>query len=213
MAAPARPISPEQYLRAERASHTKHEMIGGEVFAMSGASRWHGRIVGNISAELREALRGWGCSSIPGDLRVRIPQTEAYLYPDVVVYCGEGKWRDDQFDTLENPVVIVEVLSPTTESFDRSVKFDQYRLIQSLQAYVLVSQNQTRVELYERRDADTWVYVALTRLENQLQLTHLNVSVPLTEIYLDVPVEPIPGRDQQEINTSEGPSPLRSEPI
>ncbi len=137
-AAGRRTWTPAEYLAWERAAPDKHEFLGGEIFAMAGASFAHNKIVGNIVGELRDALRDRPCDVTPSDLRVKIPAVGLYTYPDAVVVCGEPQFEDDKLDTLLNPTVIVEVLSDSTEAYDRGKKFRYYRTIPSLRDYVLV---------------------------------------------------------------------------
>ena len=129
-------ITPEEYLERERAAEFKSEYYNGEIFAMSGGSRNHVLIAGNCQMALRSALKDKGCLVFQSDLRVHIPSNDLYTYPDVVVVCGEEQYLDNQKDTLVNPVLVVEVLSPSTESYDRGQKFEFYRSIASLQEYV-----------------------------------------------------------------------------
>ena len=143
-------LTPEEYLVLERkaipdAETVRSEYLDGEIIAMFGASFTHNLITGNIFAELHTCLRGSGCVVFANEMRVSIPTAESYFYPDVGVVCEEPRFEDDVFDTLLNPIVIVEVLSPSTEAYDRGDKFAHYRQLQSLQEYVLVSQDKVRV--------------------------------------------------------------------
>ena len=147
----------EEYLAMERASDTRHEYLDGQVIAMVGASLRHGIILGNVFASLHAQLRTSGCSVVPNDLRVRVDDT-AYTYPDVVVVCGEPMLEDEYVDTLLNPMLIVEVLSPSTESYDRSGKFYRYQQIASLQGYLLVAQAQPQVDYFQRQSDTGWSY-------------------------------------------------------
>jgi Uma2 family endonuclease len=132
-------LTPEEYLARERQVDTKSEFYDGELFAKAGASRSHNLIVGNVTGELRAQLRGRPCEVYPADMRVKVSETGLYAYPDVVVVCGEPRFEDEHLDTLLNPTVIVDVLSPSTEAYDRGEKFAQYRKLASLREYVLIA--------------------------------------------------------------------------
>ena len=148
-------LTPEEYIAFERkvlpdGEIIRHEYINGELIAMSGASREHNLITGNIFSELHTQLRGSRCETYANEMRVSTPTTTSYFYPDVVVVCEEPRFEDDVFDTLLNPIILVEVLSPSTQVYDRREKFAHYRHLASLQEYVLVAQDQVRVEHYRR---------------------------------------------------------------
>jgi len=177
--------TPEEYLALERASPTRHEYYAGELIAMAGATRRHNLIVLNFGAELRTRLRDRPCEVYVADMRVRVGPTGPYTYPDIVVVCDEPRFQDDEFDTLLNPTVLVEVLSPSTEAHDRGNKFAQARKLASLQEYVLVSQDLIRVERYTRR-GDDWLLTELSRLDDSLGLASIGCEVPLREIYARV---------------------------
>ena len=175
-------LTPEEYLAWERKADTKHEYLRGEIIAMSGASRAHSLIVTNISGELYIQLKGGTCEVHTNDMRVRTRPEASYFYPDVVVVCGEPRFEDNVFDTLLNPVVLVEVLSPSTERYDRGEKFDDYQQLTSLREYVLVSQNEVRVELHRRQRA-AWQPTEFRSLEDVLSLTSIDCELSLDDIY------------------------------
>lgn len=175
-----------EYLDYERASETKHEYYDGEIFAMSGASRGHNLISGNLMVAFKTQLRGKGCEVYPADMRVKIPETGLFTYPDLSVMCGEAQFADDTFDTLLNPVVIVEILSPSTESYDRGKKFQHYREIPSLREYVLVAQDSPRIEYYHRRDDGGWEFTDAAGLDATLTLASVGVTLALAEVYEQV---------------------------
>ena len=157
--APQTYLTPEEYIALERkalpdSEIVRSEYLNGKIIAMSGASFTHNLITGNIFAELHTRLKGSGCVVFANEMRVSIPSVKSYFYPDVGVVCEEPRFEDDVFDTLLNPIIIVEVLSPSTEAYDRGEKFVHYRQLQSLQEYILVSQDKVRVEHYSRQ-ADT----------------------------------------------------------
>jgi Uma2 family endonuclease len=170
-----------EYLAFERQSETRHDFLDGEVFAMTGASWTHGLISGNIFGELRSQLKGSPCRAIQESLRVRTP-ADLFTYPDVVVVCGKPRFDDSAQDTLLNPTLVVEVLSPTTEAYDRKTKARQYRSITSLSDYVLVAQNQVRVEHWSRHGGD-WLQRELTSLEHLLDMPAIGCKLLLSDIY------------------------------
>src|SRR5581483_8514282 len=149
-------LTPQEYLARERRAEYRSEYYRGEMFAMAGASRAHTLIKDNVAAETRSQLKGGPCSVYTSDLRVKVEATGLYTYPDVVIACDEEQFEDNAFDTLLNPRAIVEVLSDSTEKYDRGTKFDHYREVPSLQEYVLIAQDRPRVERYVRQADGTW---------------------------------------------------------
>ncbi len=180
----------EEYLAIDRASETKHEFIDGEMLAMSGASLNHGVITGNMVGELRTLLRGKLCRIVPNDLRVHSPATNSYTYPDVVVVCGTPQLTDAKQDTLLNPTLLIEVLSPSTELYDRGVKFNKYQQISTLQEYVLVSQDQPLIEVFTHQKGNLWLYARYAGLEAEVKLSSVNGSLLASEIYMNVEFPP-----------------------
>lgn len=176
-------ITPEEYLALERRSEHRSEYYGGEIFAMTGASRKHNLIVVNIGSELRNRLKGRACETYTSDMRVHVPATGLYTYPDVVVVCGEPQLEDENLDTLLNPVLIVEVLSKSTARYDRADKFTDYRSIPSFKEYMLVAQDEYRVEHYARQSDSRWLLTEYRSLEDAVLLVSLDCSLPLKEIY------------------------------
>ena len=184
-------LTPEEYIELERkaipdAETVRSEYVKGEIIAMSGASFAHNLITGNIFAELHTRLRGSRCVVFANEMRVSIPSVKSYFYPDVGVVCEEPRFEDDVFDTLLNPIVIVEVLSPSTEAYDRGDKFAHYRQLQSLQEYILVSQDKVRVDHYVRHAAQ-WILTDFQEPDQQLPLTSIQCELRLQEIYERVP--------------------------
>ncbi len=177
--------TPEEYLALERHAEFKSEYIDGRIVAMTGASAPHVTIVGNVSAELRARLRGGPCRAYASDMRLQIGGGRRYTYPDVVVACGEQKFLDGVLDTLTNPVLIVEVLSPSTEAYDRGEKSQHYRTIESLQEYVLVAQDRVSVERFVRQ-GKFWILATFSDLDEEVELTSVGCSIPLREIYENV---------------------------
>ena len=184
-------LTPEEYITLERkaipdAETVRSEYVNGKVIGMSGSNRAHNLITVNIAAELHTRLRDSGCFVFANEMRVSIPSVKSYFYPDVGVVCEEPRFEDDVFDTLLNPKVIVEVLSPSTEAYDRGDKFAHYRQLQSLQEYILVSQDKVRVDHYVRHAAQ-WILTDFQELDQQLPLTSIQCELPLQEIYERVP--------------------------
>ena len=188
-------LTPEEYIAFERKAPPdseiiRYEYLNGELIAMSGASRIHNLIAGNIYVALYLQLRGGECEIYMNEMRVSAPVTSSYFYPDVVVY-EEPRFEDDVFDILLNPIIVVEVLSPSTEAYDRGEKFSHYRHLASLQEYLLVSQDKVLVERYRRPQkhetapvtAKDWIFTAFQALEDILPLTAIQCELPLQEIY------------------------------
>ena len=171
-----------EYLALERRATYKSEYVGGHIIAMSGASRRHNLIAANISRELSSQLRGRPCESYISDMRVRVSETGLYTYPDVVAVCGDIRFADEQTDTLLNPTVIVEVLSASTEAYDRGDKFAHYRRLASLHDYVLVSQDAVRVEHYVRQ-GEKWVLSEASLLTDTVSLASIQCTLVLEDIY------------------------------
>ena len=176
-------ITPEEYLAFERKAENKNEYVNGEIFAMTGASRKHNLIVGNLVRELGQQLKGKPCEVYPGEMRVKAPASRSYVYPDVVVVCSEPQFEDDHFDTLLNPTLVVEVLSKSTESYNRLAKSSFYRTIESLSEYLLVSQEEYRVEQYLKQADGRWLLSDVRLLEGLIELTSIGCSLALRDIY------------------------------
>lgn len=182
-AIPKTKLTPEEYLEFERKSEERHEYFDGEIFAMSGAKRNHNKVVGNLSGLIWQHLKGKDCEFYPTDMRVFVPATGLYTYPDLTVVCGEPQFQDDTFDTLLNPVLLIEVLSDSTESYDRGRKFQHYRSIESLQEYILVSQTEARVEKYVRHGDGFWLLSEAVGLGSEIEFSSVECLIPLVEIY------------------------------
>ncbi len=183
-------ISEVQYLQAERQSPTRSEYLAGQVFAMAGASRAHNRITFNLGGILYAVLRGRACEAYLGDMRVKVSEASAYFYPDVVVVCGQPQFEDEQEDNLLNPTVIIEVLSPSTEELDRSVKFFAYQKLPSLREYLLVAQDRIRIEHFIRQPDGQWLQREYTRAEQVIHLESTNIDLPVQAVYEGVTVAP-----------------------
>jgi Uma2 family endonuclease len=177
--------SPEQYLALERQAQYRSEYVNGGIFAMSGASREHNLISLNMASELRAQLRGQPCEVYMSDMRVKVSSTGMYTYPDVVAVCDEPRFEDDHVDTLTNPTLIIEVLSPSTEGYDRGEKFAHYRRLESLREYVLVAQDKMRVEHFARHDSvrGQWVLTEISGTDGTLHLPSIGCGLSLRDIY------------------------------
>lgn len=186
-AEPQRRLTVEEYLALERESETRHEYLDGEVFAMSGASREHNLIGTNLVGALYSQLKRHGCEQYANDMRVHIPATGLYTYPDLVVVCGEPRFEDDERETLLNPNLIVEVLSPSTEDYDRGRKFAHYRSVPSLQIYLLAAQDRAHVEVFTRQPDGRWLLWETDDLGDSIELPEAGAILAMAEIYDRVP--------------------------
>jgi Uma2 family endonuclease len=174
--------TPEQYLAMERKADFKNEYDGGFITAMAGGSPEHNLIAVNLSGEIRSQLKGRPCVVYMSDVRLCVSPTGLYTYPDVMAVCGERQFLEGAKDTLLNPNMIVEVLSNSTESYDRGRKFGHYRQLASFQEYVLVAQDEVKVERFTRR-GDDWVLSIFTSLDDTLRLSSIDCEIALREIY------------------------------
>lgn len=175
--------TPQEYLTIERTSQQRNEYFNGEIFAMGGASERHNLIVGNVFASLHAQIRGKPCKVYSSDMRVKISETGLYTYPDIVALCGEATFDDEQQDTLLNPQVIIEVLSKSTEGYDRGEKFAHYRRTESLLEYVLISQDKTRIEYYIRRPDNLWLMSELSQPQMTLDPLSIQCRLLIADIY------------------------------
>ena len=179
-------ISPREYLERERLAEFKSEYLRGEVYAMSGASWEHTLIKDNLAHVLWSRFKGRPCKVLTSDLRVRAEKAGLYAYPDIVIVCEDPQFEDEVFDTLLNPKVVVEVLSDSTERYDRGEKFKSYRTLESLQEYVHVAQNQPLMERFVRQTDDSWLLTTFTGLDAEIAFLSLGVGVTLEEVYSGV---------------------------
>lgn len=182
----SRNMTEEEYLVFERASDAKHEFFNGEIIDLAGTSVNHAQLVQNISSLLYIQGRAHGCRTFTTDVRLRIGVGNTYTYPDIIVICGTLEYSDRQQDTLLNPTVIMEVLSPSTEIIDRVRKFAQYTSIPTLQEYLLVTQTSRQIEQYVRQSDGRWLYAKLTAVDAQIALPSLNCILRLDDIYENV---------------------------
>jgi Uma2 family endonuclease len=185
-------ITPQEYLERERRTETKSEYYAGEIFAMEGASRKHGLIVTNLIIALGTQLRSRGrtCEVYPGSMRVKVESSGLYTYPDVAVVCGNVQLEDEHFDTLLNPTVLIEVLSPSTERYDRGGKAEHYRRLDTLQELLLIAQNEIHVQHYRRQDASRWLLSDFRGSADRVELGSIDCTLILADIYEQT--EPLP---------------------
>lgn len=177
-------ITAEQYLEIERASEIRHEFLDGLVYAMAGESPDHSRICFNLAAAIGAQLRNKPCEGFSPNMKVRAGLGGLYAYPDLMIVCGGAKFHDEHGDVLLNPIVVFEVLSPSTEKYDRGEKFRRYTThIDSLQDYVLVSQDQQRIEHYHRQPDGSWSPMEISGTDGLLLLSSIECQVPLAEVY------------------------------
>lgn len=196
-AAPAyRTMTPEEYLAFERAAEVRHELHNGVLVSMAGGSLAHGFLIGNMTRLLGSALAPRGCMVGSSDIKVRVPSAPSFYYPDVVVVCETPQTADEQSDVLLNPTAIVEVLSPSTEGYDRGAKAEAYRTIPSLRTLLFVAQDRVSVQWNERH-GDFWMLHETTGRDGQVALEHLQVTISLAELYANIelpPVQALPGQ-------------------
>jgi Uma2 family endonuclease len=172
----------EEYLARERSASYKSEFHDGQIYAMTGASREHNLITVNIARELSVQLKRRPCEAYMNDMRVKAAEARSYHYPDIVVVCGTPQFEDAQVDTLLNPTVLIEVLSPSTEAYDRGGKFAHYRKIPTLREYLLVSQDQPSIERYMRQ-GDVWILSEAQGLDVSMPLESIDCVLSLREVY------------------------------
>jgi Uma2 family endonuclease len=184
-------LTAPQYLDVERAAEHRSEFFDGEMFAMAGNSPRHSRIASNINGLLWFHLQGNSCQPYDSNLRIRVPSTGLYTYADVLVVCGPLEFGgDDRNETIVNPTLIVEVLSPTTEKYDRGKKFEQYKELVSFQEYLLVAQNEARIDRFLRGADNVWTPSTARDLSVALKCESLRIALPLADIYRGAEFDP-----------------------
>jgi Uma2 family endonuclease len=179
-------LSPEEYLARERQAEFRSEFYRGEMFAMAGASWEHTLIKDNLAAEIRQQLKNGPCQVVTSDLRVKVDATGLYTYPDVIVVCDKPEFEDKVLDTLLNPQILVEVLSDSTEKYDRGAKSVHYRRIPSLREYVLIAQDRPLVERYVRQPDGGWLLMEFNELSQTLAFATIPARIALADIYRGV---------------------------
>ncbi len=188
-ALPKKLLTPDDYLAIEREADFKSEYYRGEMFAMAGASREHILIVSNAVRTLGNQLLNRDCHVYSNDMRVKVNKLKKYTYPDIVITCGKETFEDDQTDTLVNPVLIIEVLSESTEAYDRGKKFEHYQYLESLSEYLLISQDSYRVEEYVRQNDRSWTYYEFHDLDDVVKLAIIGCELALKDVYLKIEIE------------------------
>lgn len=187
---PQQRYTAEEYLARERKAEYRSEYYAGEIFAMSGASEQHNLIVTNLVREISLQFKGRLCKVYASDLRVKVSPVGLYTYPDVVALCGEPQFDDAHRDTLLNPTIVIEVLSPSTEAYDRGDKSAHYRQLASLEEYLLVSQEKVHVEHYMRRPDQHWLLSEAAGMKDAIELPSVQCVLALSEIYDKVTFDP-----------------------
>ena len=182
-------ISPEEYLERERQAETKSEYLRGEVFAMAGGSLRHALIISNLSGELRNKLRNRQCIAVSSDARLAVALAGLYTYPDVMVICGQAEFADNRTETVINPIIIIEVLSESTKSYDLGAKFHYYRSLPSLMEYLTVAQSEVHIEHNVRQKSGQWLLTDYGNPDAVLNLPSLDVEVRIADIYEKVEFE------------------------
>lgn len=186
---PKRYIPEEEYLEFEQSSIVKHEYYDGEIYAMTGGTDAHNSLSGNTYASLHAQLRKRPCKVYNSDQKIKVVATGLHTYPDVTIVCGRSEFIDHPRRTLINPTVIIEVLSPSTERYDRGMKFQNYRTIPTLQDYVLISQDSYRIEHYIRQENNEWLLREAVGLEAQVTIQSIDCILTLEDVYEKVEFE------------------------
>jgi Uma2 family endonuclease len=176
-------VTPEEYLAAERLSKTRSEYLDGGVYPMTGGTANHIRIISNIDTQLNTQLDERSCDVFPIDMKVRLPDSRKFFYPDVVVVCGEVLYHDNRKDIITKPDLVIEVLSPSTEAFDRGEKFKAYQTVESLKEYLLVAQDKPFIEQFVKNEAGKWEYAAAIGLDSSLVLPSIEGTLNLAAVY------------------------------
>jgi Uma2 family endonuclease len=181
--------TPAEYLARERAAETKSEYLDGEIFTKAGGTPQHSAIIFNVTAALGAQLLGGSCRGFNSDLRVKVSETGLYTYPDLMVLCGEARFDDEHRDTLLNPTLIIEVLSPTTEAYARGDKFGHYRWLESLQECLRIAQDRLRVELFSRQTDGRWILSQLSGADAEVELASIGCRLALADVYDRIELE------------------------
>ena len=176
-------VSPAQYLKAERAAETRSEYHDGRICAMAGGSLAHSIIPAGLIAALAAALGDRDCTVVTTDLRVQIGRQSSFVYPDVTVFCGEAQLADEYNDTLLNPTAVFEVISKSTEGYDRGYKFGKYRSIESLRDFVLVSQTEAKIEVFSKTESGQWMFTEFAGTDAVCVLPGIGCNIALADVY------------------------------
>lgn len=181
-------ISIEEYLEMEKTSIEKHEYYKGEIFVMPGARIAHNRTQMNFTRRIGNFLKGKECEVFGSGLRIHIPSNSLFTYPDAIIVCGKPELLDDELDSVLNPKVIVEVLSKSTQSYDRGDKFNLYRAILSLKEYILIGSEFVGVDHYIKQEDDTWLLKEYKQFSDSLPIHSIEFSIPLSDLYTGVEI-------------------------
>ena len=176
-------LTAAEYLEAERKATGKHELMNGKIITMTGASLKHNRIVSNLIGSINPFLKGKSCDVFPSDMRVNIPTTNSFTYPDITIVCGKPELLDEHFDNLLNPTVIIEALSPSTESYDRGNKFFTYQQIPSLKEYILVDSSSCTVQTIVKKDDGLWQFASITNPAHTLTIHSISQTILVSDVY------------------------------
>jgi Uma2 family endonuclease len=176
-------LTPEEYLALERTAECRSEYLAGELFAIAGASERHVSIVANTLYLLVGQLKGRPCKAYANDMRLQVSPSGLYTYPDLLVVCGQPRFADEQKDTLVNPTVLIEVLSESTEAYDRGKKFGHYRTLDLLTEYLLIAQDEPRIEQFVRQPDGSWRFLAYDGLEAVVPIASIACELPLADVY------------------------------
>ncbi|MEO8211410.1 MAG: Uma2 family endonuclease [bacterium] len=179
-------LTEKEYLEIERKAEFKSEYYDGEMFSLAGASLEHNRISKNITKSLNNQLNNKPCESFQSDLKIKEQSSGLFTYPDIVVICGEPEFYDKEKDTIVNPIVLMEVLSPSTEGYDRGFKFELYRKIKSLKGYLIISQKQISIEYFTRNADESWNLKEYNVKNQSIDIKSINCSLDLNEVYYNV---------------------------
>ena len=180
---PKQRFTPEEYLELERKAEFKSEYLDGQIFAMAGASIEHSAITANLTGEVVQQMRGKPCRVLTSDTKIRSSYSGLYSYPDLSIVCDEPTFQDDKRDVLNNPKVIFEVLSPSTEAFDRGGKFFRYQIIDTFTDYILIAQDEPRVEHFIRQSDGGWLLYVVRGLESKLHIASIDCTISLAGLY------------------------------
>ena len=178
--------SAEEYLEMERSSKGKHELHRGTVIKMSGASIKHNKIVSNLIGNIHPFLKGKSCSVFPSDLRTKVKTADTFVYPDISIVCGEPELMDEHFDTLLNPSVIIEVLSPSTEKYDKGFKFMFYMQIPSLKEYIMISSTERYIHISRKQNDDSWKFEEMKNPVAPLMIKPIEYNISINDIYYEI---------------------------
>jgi Uma2 family endonuclease len=179
-------FTPQEYLVWERLQSYKNEFVGGRVITMAGASIKHNRIFGNIFGKIHAYLKGKGCEIFPSDLRVLVKSKDAYFYPDATIVCGELDLSDDFKDTIKNPTVIFEILSPSTTDYDLGRKFFYYMQIETFKEYITIDSVSLQVRIGNKQANGAWLFKEYTSMDDSFAVESIGLTITLQEVYSDV---------------------------